>query len=203
VRERRVVDQCRTPARTQRWIRSLAYNWERGGRTMRTFRGVVRFGEAHCLEAALAAAAILEHHGHPPLLLDLESQDRLDHVVFAYRLRGRWGAVGASRDLGLWGRRAAFRSVRDLAYSYYEPYIDLSARLTGYALADLRDLGAYDWRLASHNVWKVERWLITLPHRALRTDDARYRRLRRRYRDYLDTNPASGTPFTRNRHRWM
>ena len=150
-----MIHSHRTPAAVQRWIRSLAYNWERSGQTLRSFRGVVRSGEAHCLEAALAAAAVLEHHGHAPLLLDMESQDGLDHVVFAFRDQGRWGAVGGSRDDGLWGRRPVFRSVRALAMSYYEPYIDLHARIEAYGVADLRELDPYDWRYSERNVWRA------------------------------------------------
>ena len=66
----------------------------------------------------LAAATILEHHGYPPLLMDLESKDQLDHVLFLFRRRGRFGAVARSRDPGLHGRKPVFRSVRALVTSY-------------------------------------------------------------------------------------
>lgn len=201
--ERRIVEAHRTPLRVQRWIRALPYNWERAGRTMRSFRGVVGHQTAHCLEAALAAAAILECHGYPPLLLDLESRDRLDHVVFAFRRGGRWGAVGASRDEGLFGRRPVYRSPAALARSYYAPYIDLEARLTGYAVADLRELGRYDWRLSECNVWKVERFLIDHPHRPLRTSEAQYRRMRDRFRRFVRRRSLHETPFTHARRNWM
>jgi hypothetical protein len=201
--ERRVVQQHRNPEAVQRWIRSLPYNWERRGCTLRTFRGVVRHGRAHCLEAALAAATILECHGHPPLLLDLESQDLLDHVVFVFRRSGRWGAVAGSRDVGLAGRRPVFRSLRALAMSYYEPYIDQNARIKAFGLADLRALDPYDWRLSSRNVWKVERHLVELPHQPLPTDDVRYRKLRRRFCEFVRTNDPRDTPFKRGRGNWM
>jgi phosphatidylserine/phosphatidylglycerophosphate/cardiolipin synthase-like enzyme len=64
-----------------------------------------------------------------------------------------------------------------------EEYVDFSCRITGYALADLREIGNYDWRLSSGNVWKVERMLLDLPHRRLQTSDARIDRLRKRYRN--------------------
>ncbi len=187
----------------QGWIRSLPYNFETDGETMRTFRNVVRHRTAHCLEAALSAATILEVHGFAPFLLDLESRDGLDHVVFAFRSPSGWGAVGGSRDVGLWGRRPAFRTVEALARSYYEPYIDLEARITGFALVDLRELDPYDWRLSSRNVWKVERLLLDLPHKALRTSYRRYIRLRRQYREFLETHEAYDTPFKRGSNLWM
>ena len=63
--ERRVIGRCRTPAAVQQYLNGLPYNTEPppGGATLRSFRGVVRHGTAHCMEAALAAAVILEQHG--------------------------------------------------------------------------------------------------------------------------------------------
>ena len=69
---------------------------------------MVEHGCAHCLEAALFAAVVLEQHGYPPLLLSFESIDRLDHVIFVYKQRGRWGSVARSRDPGLHGRKPVF-----------------------------------------------------------------------------------------------
>ena len=127
----------------QRYLNGLPYNTEPppGGETLRSFRGVVRPGTAHCLEAALAAAVILEQHGYPPLVLSFESIDKLDHVLFVYRENGRWGSVARSRDPGLHGRKPVFRTARALATSYFEPYVDFTGRITGYAVVDLRHAG--------------------------------------------------------------
>jgi hypothetical protein len=179
--ERRIVLAHRTPWQVQRFLRALPYNREPGGETLRTFRGVVRHREAHCLEAVLAAATILEQHGYPPLVLDLESEDRLDHVLFLYRWNDRWGSVGRSRDHGLHGRRPVFRSVRDLALSYVDPYVDGSGRIVGYGITDLDDIVRGDWRLSTRNVWEVERALIRMPHRRLRTSNRRHQRVLRRF----------------------
>src|SRR5580704_2410647 len=62
-----IVRRCRTPRQVQEFLRQLPYNWEEKGETLRTLRGVVRHGTAHCLEAALSAATIMEQHGYPPL----------------------------------------------------------------------------------------------------------------------------------------
>src|SRR3990170_6682914 len=95
-RERAIIRRCRPPQAVQRYLNSLPYNDEPppGGATLRSFRGVVAHGTAHCLEAALAAATILEQHGYPPLVLSFESIDQLDHVLFVYRKEGLWGSVG-------------------------------------------------------------------------------------------------------------
>lgn len=201
--ERRIILRVRTPAQAQRFLNALPYNTEPypEGATQRTFRGVVRHHSAHCLEAALTAAVILEQHGWPPLVMSFESIDELDHVLFVYRHRGRWGSIGRSRDPGLHGRKAVFATPRALARSYVDAYVDFSGRITGYAIADLRDIGNYDWRLAGGNVWKVERMLLQLPHRPLHTSDARIDRLRKRYREYRARYSRKPIYYTRM-DRW-
>ncbi len=203
-RERRIVKRLRTPTQVQHFLNALPYNTEPapGRATLRSFRGVVRTRTAHCLEAALAAAVILEQHGYPPLVLSFESIDELDHVLFVYRQRGRWGSIARSRDPGLHGRKAVFATPRALALSYVDPYVDLTGRIVGYAVVDLRILGDYDWRLSERNVWKVERMLLEHPHRAIRTSDARFERLRMRYHHFKHQFPHTKPLYYHGRERW-
>jgi hypothetical protein len=202
--ERRLIGRLRTPLAVQRFLNALPYNTEPppGRATLRSFRGVVRHGTTHCLEAALAAAVILEAHGYPPFVLSFESIDQLDHVIFIYRRKGLWGSVARSRDPGLHGRRAVFATPRHLALSYVDPYIDFTGRITGYAVVDLRAMGDYDWRLSEKNVWKVERVLLEYPHRAIKSSDARIDRLRRRYVEHMRRTGNRKPLFYHGRSRW-
>ena len=203
--ERRLVARLRTPAAVQAFLNGLPYNTEPppGRATLRSFRGVVRARTAHCLEAALAAAVILEQHGYPPLVISFESIDELDHVIFVYRRAGRWGSVARSRDPGLHGRKPVFATPRALALSYVDPYIDFTGRLTGYALLDLRELlGGYDWRLSDTNVWKAERVLLDAPHRPIRSSDERFDQLRKKYAEYRRTHDDRKPLYYASRHTW-
>jgi hypothetical protein len=186
----------------QAWLNGLRYNTEESGESLRSFRGVVETGMAHCLEAALAATVILEQHGYAPLVLSLESIDLLDHVLFAYRPRGGWGTVARSRDPGLHGRRPLFATPRALAQSYFESYIDFTGRIKGYAVVDLRVLGGYDWRLSTRNVWRVENLLREWPHRTIRSSDRRAEALRRRYRRFREAHGYKPWRYYRGRDRW-
>jgi hypothetical protein len=202
--EWRLIRRLRTPTLVQRWLNSLPYNTEPppGRATLRSFRGVVRHRTAHCLEAALATAVILEQHGYPPLILSFESIDELDHVLFVYRHRGRWGSIGRSRDPGLHGRKPVFRTARALALTYVDPYVDYHGRVTGYTVVDLRTLlGSYDWRLADGNVWKAERALLDAPHRPIASSDARIDRLRRKYVAFRKAN-EDRKPLYYDRRTW-
>jgi hypothetical protein len=182
-----------TPRRVQKLLRLLDYNREEEGISIRSALEAWKTGRAHCLEAAFLAAAILEHRGYPPLVVSIESQDKLDHVIFAFRARTGWGAVARSRDEGLHGRAPCFRSVRDLVRSYVEPFVDKTGRITGFALALLDDSGAR-WRDSPRNVWKVEKFLIDHPHETLRTSEHEYRLFLARY--------LSGRPHPRKKYWW-
>jgi hypothetical protein len=187
-RERLLIDRLRTPADVQRYLNALPYNTEPppDPATLRSFRGVVSHHTANCLESALFAAVVLEQHGLPPRVMSLESIDGLDHVILVYQRRGRWGSVARSRDPGLHGRRPVFRSLRELALTYWEPYVDRTGCLKAYGDVDLRVLGDYDWRLSERNVWKVERMLFDIPHRSIRYSRARVKVLRKKYVAYLE-----------------
>lgn len=201
-RERRLIQRLRTPQAVQRYLNRLPYNTEPGGATQRSFRGVVRHHTAHCLEAAVFAAVVLEQHGYPPLVLSFESIDELDHVIFVYRRRGRWGSVARSRDPGLHGRRPVFATPRALALSYVDPYIDYHGRIKAYAVVDLRVMGDYDWRLSPNNIWKLERMLLEWPHRPIRSSDRRIDRLRAKYVEFRREHDGRKPVDYIGRERW-
>jgi hypothetical protein len=203
-RERRIVARLRTPAQVQAFLNRLPYNYERDGGTLRSFRGVVRHGEAHCLEAALFAAVVLEHHGYPPRVISFESVDKLDHVIYVYQQGTRWGSIARSRDPGLHGRLPVFPSARALAASYMDTYVDFTGRVTGFAVVNVaEEMGDYDWRLSSRNVWKVEQMLIDFPHGKLGMSDVRYRRLLKKYRAFRAANDdRKPVRYYTGRERW-
>ncbi|HEX5703428.1 MAG TPA: hypothetical protein VFX97_09545 [Pyrinomonadaceae bacterium] len=202
-REWKLIQRLRTPQQVQRFLTAMPYNMERSGETARSFRDVVNRNQAHCLEAAVAAAVILEQHGYPPLLLDLESVDLLDHVIFVFKEGGRWGSIARSRDFPLHGRKPVFRSLRDLTWSYYVPYIDMTGRLKGYGLTSLYDLGNYDWRFNARNMHKIEDHLRAIPHKKLRSSDRSYKDWRERYKKYKKRFPDRPPAYYPNRHQWM
>lgn len=201
--EREIIKKHRTPKQVQRFLSSFPYNWERNGATLRSFREVIKRGEAHCLEAALAAVVILEQHGYPPLLLSFESQDKLDHVIFVFKEKGLWGSVARSRDIGLHGRKPVFKNIRQLVWSYFEPYIDNTGRILGYAVTDLNVLGNYDWRFSLKNIWKVENHLREIPHTPLKSSERRYEKALMRYREFRKTNQTDSPSYFENRNLWM
>lgn len=200
--ERRLIDQLKTPHAVQKWLNALPYNTEKNGDTMRGFRGVVRHRTAHCLEAVLFTATVLEQHRYPPLMLGFESIDLLDHVLFIHRGPNGWGSVARSRDPGLHGRKPVFRTPRALALSYTEGYIDYTGRIKGYAVVDLRELGNYDWRLRDGNLWRVEQLLRDWPHAPIKSSDKRIDALRRKYIAFREQYDYKPWKYYQGQSRW-
>jgi len=201
--EWRLIERLDTPAKVQRFFTRMPYNWEKKGGTLRSFREVVKRKEAHCLEAAVGAAVIMEQHGYPPLLLDIESWDLLDHVIFVYQQDGLWGSIGRSRDIGLHGRKPLFRSLRELVWSYFDPYVDFTGRIKGYGLTSLYDLGDYDWRFSSRRMIKIENHLREMKHKKLKSSDERYKKLLARYHRYKKRFPNRSPRYYANAWQWM
>ena len=188
--ERALIARLKTPQQVQEYLHRLEYNRDK---TLRTFRGVIAEGSAHCLEAVFFTAAILEHHGYPPAVLDIESDDGLDHVLFLFQRDGRWGTVARSRDYGLHGRRPVFSTIRKLVESYKDAYVDGSGRVNGYGVAHLDLQTSANWRLSRRSVWQVERALIDMPHYPSPMGEARYQRMLRRFMAFK----SSGAPVNR------
>ena len=203
VAEWKLIQRLNTPLKVQRYFSSLPYNWEKNGATGRSFREILKRREAHCLEAAVAAAVILEQHGYPPLLMDLESQDLLDHVIYVFKENGCWGSVARSRDTGLHGRKPVYRSLRELALSYFDPFVDFTGRLKGYGVTNLHDLGNYDWRFSPRKMTKIENHLRKIPHKPIHSSDKRYEKLLTRFRQYKKRYPDRSPIYYDNRSTWM
>ncbi len=106
------------------------------------------------MEGALLAAAALRVNGHPPLLMDLEAVRDDDHVVALYRERGLWGGIAKSNFAGLRFRAPIYRTLRELALSYFEHYYNLRGERTLRAYSvpvNLARLDSQHWMTAEED----------------------------------------------------
>src|SRR3989449_10627757 len=71
---------------------------------------------------AMLAACAMWIQGEPPLLLDMRAVRDFDHVVALFRRRGLWGAISKTNGIGLRWRDPVYRSLRELAMSYFHEY---------------------------------------------------------------------------------
>jgi hypothetical protein len=166
----RALRALKTPAEIQRFVDALPYQY---ANTAWSPRRVLRERKGHCLEGALLAAAALRVNGHSPLLMDLEAVQDDDHVVALYRERGLWGGIAKSNFAGLRFRAPIYRTLRELALSYFEHYYNLRGERTlrSYSAAvNLSRLDGEGWMTAEEDVWCVPELLIAARHYPLFPD---------------------------------
>jgi hypothetical protein len=167
--ERALYRRLRTPEKIQRFLdEEVGYNKEPRGPTCRGPRPVIAHRSAHCMEGALFGAAALRMIGHPPLLLDLEAVRDDDHVLAIFRQRGHWGAVAKSNYAGLRYREPVYRTLRELAISYFEHYYNLRGEKTLRAYStrpvNLRRFDAIGWMSADRDLWEIPEYLCVIAH---------------------------------------
>jgi len=175
--ERAVLRGLRTAARVQAFLDELAYDREPEGPRCRSARATLRDGTAHCMEGALVAAAALEFHGDAASLVDLEAVRDDDHVLAVYRRGGLWGAVAKSNYSGLRSREPVYRTIRELAMSYFEHYYNLKGEKTLRAYSRPVPLARFGnrWKFDEDDVWFVPEHLCGIPHSPLLADGAERR----------------------------
>jgi hypothetical protein len=186
--ERAIFRRLSTPERIQRFVDELTYNKEPHGHTCRSPRRVLRDRTAHCMEGALFGAAALRMLGHRPLLFDLEAVRDDDHVLAIFRMGGCWGAIAKSNYSGLRFREPIYRTLRELAISYFEHYYNPRGEKTlrGYSRpVDLRRFDRIQWMTTEEDVWEIPLRLCDIPHRQL-LDAAQIRALGRMDRRLFD-----------------
>jgi len=156
-----------TPEKIQQFLYRLRQNFELEGDTCRTVREVLRVRRAHCIEGAMLAACALWVHGEPPLLLDMRAERDYDHVVALFKRNGRWGAISKTNGIGLRWRDPVYRTLRELAMSYFHEYTNRRDHKTlrEYSVPyDLRRLDPAVWVTGKDHAWEVADELDQLRH---------------------------------------
>src|SRR3954470_4699284 len=168
-RELRIFRAMKTPIGIQRFLDAMPYHLES---TSWSPRRVLKEGTVHCLEGATFAAAALRVLGYPPLILDLEAEQDVDHVIAVYRAGGHWGAIAASNFVGCRDRAPVYRTLRELALSYFHIYFNMRGERTLRRYSWPVNLGRFDhlnWMGSEKEIWYVADYLCEIPHRPLLT----------------------------------
>jgi hypothetical protein len=157
-----------TPQKIQRFLNATPINHELGGETLYSVREVLRNRRAHCMEGAFLAAAALWIHGEPPLMVHLDCDlSDYPHAIVVFR-RGRcWGAISKTNGAPLRFRDPVYRSVRELAMSYFHEYFDKRGRKTLRSFSrpyDMRHIAPEHWVTNGKHCWDVHDRLAELRH---------------------------------------
>jgi hypothetical protein len=162
--EFRFLRSLKNPAGIQRFLDEIPYHL---ASTSWSPRLVIRERTAHCLEGAIFGAAALRVLGYAPLVFDLEAENDTDHVVAIFNIRGHWGAIAKSNYTGCRWRDPVFRSLRELAMSYFDVYFNLRGQRTLRRFSRPVNLARFDrqnWMTREGSVWEIAEYLCTIPH---------------------------------------
>jgi hypothetical protein len=167
--ELRTLRALRTPAGIQKFLDDLPYNLNF---TARSPKKVLEDRTASCLEGGIFGAAALRVLGFPALIFDLEAEQDTDHVVAIFKVRGHWGAVAKSNFTGCRYREPVYRSLRELAMSYFNIYFNLRGERTLRRYSRSVNLARFDslnWMITEKPVWFIAEYLCDIPHISLLT----------------------------------
>ena len=167
--ELRRLRALKTPAGVQRFLDDLPYNLSF---TARSPKKVLHDRTASCLEGGIFAAAALRVIGFPALIFDLEAEQDTDHVVAVFKIGGHWGAVAKSNFTGCRYREPVYRSLRELAMSYFNIYFNLRGERTLRRYSRPVDLARFDhlcWMTTEKPIWFIAEHLCEIPHIPLLT----------------------------------
>ena len=172
-RERARLARLATPERIQAFVDAIPANHEVGGETVLSVREVLRQRRAHCIEGAFVAACALWIQRHPPLVMHLDC-DPADwpHVIALFRRGRAWGAISKSNHIGLRYRDPVYRSLRELAMSYFHEYCDRHGNrtLVSHSRAfDMRRIDPALWVTSDAPCWEAHDRLAGLRHYPLVT----------------------------------
>ncbi|KND48110.1 MAG: hypothetical protein AB201_00745 [Parcubacteria bacterium C7867-006] len=174
--EVRLFKKLNTPAKIQDFLNKLPFNFEKKGETCMSPRMVLEKKTAHCMEGALFGAAILEYHGHQPLILDLRSAKKpfdFDHVVAIWNEDGFYGAISKTNHGVLRYREPVYKSIRELVMSYFHEYFLNSTGLkTLREYSDPFDLNHFNkinWRTSEKDLFEIPKYLDKTTHHQILT----------------------------------
>jgi hypothetical protein len=162
--ELRKLRSLKNPYGIQRMLDDMPYH---NAGTAWSPRRVLRENTSHCLEGAIFAAAALRVNGFPPLLLDFEAEQDTDHVMAIYRIDGHWGAVAKSNFAGCRYREPVYRTLRELAMSYFNIYCNLRRERTLRNYSRPVNLTRFDslhWMTTEEEVWFIPNYLCEIFH---------------------------------------
>jgi hypothetical protein len=176
--ELRILRPLRTPRKIQDFLETIPINFEEKGDTCYSPRRVLREWKAQCLEGAMLAASALWLHGEPPLLVNLKvvtGRGDADHVLALFKRHGAWGAITKTNHAVLRYREPIYRSVRELAMSYFHEYFLDDGRKTMRSFSkplDLRRFAKRGWTTTEKDLWYISDALDDQPHEDIATPAA-------------------------------
>lgn len=128
---------------------------------------------AHCMDGGMFAAAALRNLGYPPLIVDLEADNDDDHIIAVFREGRCWGAIAKSNTTVLRFREPVYRSLRELAMSYFDLYYNLNSQKSLRSYSRVIDMSRFDncnWETTEEDLEFIGDYTFGVKHYPLISD---------------------------------
>lgn len=166
-----ILKKLDTPGKIQDFLDAFPSNLSRYSDSCSSPRMALRKGRAHCIEGAFIAATALWLQGERPLLMDLKAEKPdFDHVVTLFKKNGYWGALSKSNHPVLRYRDPIYRTLRELALSYFHEYVLASTgdkTLRSYSRPFLLKRFGTEWITSEEHLWDIALALDESQHHPL------------------------------------
>ncbi len=165
--EFKILSRLNTPQKIQTFLDDMPLNFENDGETCMSPRRVLRERRAHCIEGAFLAGVCLMLQGEKPLIVSLKvEKDDVDHIVTIFKRNKHYGAISKTNHFVLRYRDPVYRSVRELAMSYFHEYfLTKNGKKTFIGYTEPINLNRFGtrWITAEDDLWDIAEQIYDAP----------------------------------------
>lgn len=169
--ELKTLTALSTPAKIQNFLDTLPFNFEKNGETCMSPRRVLEEKKAHCIEGAMLAATALMLQGQKPFILNLKVKESdFDHALALYKINGYWGAISKTNHAVLRFRDPIYRTVRELALSYFHEYFLVTTgekTLLGHSRPITMNRFGTSWITRKDDLWDIAEYIYDAKYQSL------------------------------------
>ena len=166
-----LIKRLNTPNKVQDFLDKIPFNFEEKEETYLSPRKSLKAGKMHCFEGAVFASLCLRYHGFENFLVDLKvkktAKKDSDHTLCIFRINDFWGAISKTNHSVLRWRDPIYKSVRELAFSYFHEYFLDSGEKTLQSFSkpfDIWERFGISWITEEKDLDKIAEALDKSPH---------------------------------------
>ncbi|MBU1011453.1 MAG: hypothetical protein KKG99_00490 [Bacteroidetes bacterium] len=167
-----LLEELNHPMKIQQYLDNIEYDSKSDTRSPRY---VMIEKSAHCFEGAMFAAACLQNIGYKPLIIDLRAVNDDDHVIAVFQKNKLWGSIAKSNFTTLRYREPVYKSLRELAMSYFDFYFNTAGQKTLREYSIPLNLKQYDhihWMTTDADLEHIGDKLDSMKHNPLISNEA-------------------------------
>lgn len=166
--EFKVLKRYNTAEKIQTLLEKIPMNHEENGETCMSPLTVLHENKAHCFEGALLACVCLMLQDEKPIIISLKAEKTdFDHIITVFKQNGYYGGISKTNHLVLRYRDPVYRSIRELAMSYFHEYFHVKngkKTMLGYTNPiNMKRYGIH-WMTREDDLWDIAEIIFDTPY---------------------------------------